>query len=121
MLSDTIKRLRLENGWTQSELGEKIGVKKAAVQKYESGLVKNLKQETIQKLADAFGMSTGMFIAISNEEQIRKEVILIDEIKLSYGDEAAELLNLFSELNDVNKEKVIEYATDIHIVESVKA
>ncbi len=48
-----IRELRLSLGMSQEELGAKIGVKKAAIHKYESGLVVNLKRETIYKLANA--------------------------------------------------------------------
>lgn len=48
-----IRELRLSLGMSQEELGAKIGVKKAAIHKYESGLVVNLKRETIDKLANA--------------------------------------------------------------------
>lgn len=50
---EIIKQLRLSRGMSQEELGKKIGVQKAAINKYEKGLVVNLKRETIAKLADA--------------------------------------------------------------------
>ena len=50
-IGEKIKRLRLERGMTQEELGKAIGVQKAAVNKYETGIVVNLKREIIQKLA----------------------------------------------------------------------
>ena len=34
-------------GLTQEELGKKVGVKKSAIYKYESGMVKNLKRSVI--------------------------------------------------------------------------
>lgn len=34
---ETLKKMRLENGYTQKELAEKIGVSKGAIQNYESG------------------------------------------------------------------------------------
>ena len=46
-----IKRLRKERGMTQEELGREIGVQKAAINKYETGIVVNLKHDTIEKLA----------------------------------------------------------------------
>lgn len=54
---DRIKTTRISKGLTQEELGDMIGVKKAAINKYESGLVVNLKRTTIMKLADALGVS----------------------------------------------------------------
>lgn len=57
-----IKKLRTERGMTQEELGKLVGVKKAAVQKWESGAVKNLKRETIARLAEFFGVSAAAFV-----------------------------------------------------------
>ena len=50
-IGEKIKRLRLERGMTQEELGKAVGVQKAAINKYETGIVVNLKREIIQKLA----------------------------------------------------------------------
>lgn len=52
-IGDKIKELRQKQGLTQEELGELIGVKKAAINKYESGLVKNIKRNMQAKLAEA--------------------------------------------------------------------
>lgn len=57
-----IKQLRTERNMTQEELGQKIGVKRAAVQKWECGRVQNLKRETIQKLSEIFNVSPSSFI-----------------------------------------------------------
>lgn len=48
---ERIKTLRKENNLTQEELGAKIGVQKAAIQKYEKGTVKNIKRDSLIKLA----------------------------------------------------------------------
>lgn len=47
-VGERIKYYRLEKGWTQEELGKHLGVGKAAIQKYESGQVQNLKSSTIK-------------------------------------------------------------------------
>ena len=46
-MSNIIKILRNQKGLTQDELGAYLGVKKSAIQKYESGAIVNLKSETI--------------------------------------------------------------------------
>lgn len=61
-IGNYIKQLRLSRGMTQEELGEVLGVKKAAVQKWESGQTQNLKRATIKQLADFFGVSPASFI-----------------------------------------------------------
>lgn len=56
-MGERIKAMRLEKGLTQEALGEKLGIKKAAVQKYEKGTVKNIKRDTLIALADIFDTS----------------------------------------------------------------
>lgn len=52
---ERIKMLRREHNLTQEELGAKIGVQKAAIQKYEKGTVKNIKRDSLLKLAQILG------------------------------------------------------------------
>ncbi len=52
-MGERIKQLRLAAGLSQEELGAKVGVQKAAIHKYENGLVVNLKRAMIDKLAKA--------------------------------------------------------------------
>lgn len=54
---EIIKTHRLRLGLSQRELGEKVGVNKAAVQKWESGAVQNIKKHTIIQLSEIFGIS----------------------------------------------------------------
>ena len=54
-VGNSIRRVRTEQGLTQKELGEKMGVGEPTVNKYESGN-QNLTVETIKKVADALGM-----------------------------------------------------------------
>ena len=54
---EKIRQLRKELGMTQEELGNLIGVQKAAINKYETGVVVNLKQATIAALSEALHVS----------------------------------------------------------------
>ena len=47
------KRLEL----TQDELGEKLGVKKSSIAKYENGSIENIKRSTIEKMSKIFNCS----------------------------------------------------------------
>lgn len=51
-ITKRLKELRLKNGYTLAELAELINVKEATVQRYESGEIKNLKHDTVVKLAE---------------------------------------------------------------------
>lgn len=66
-IGNYIRKLRKEKGLTQEQLGEMIGVKKAAVQKWENGSVQNLKRATIKKLSDIFNVSPVTFVKESDE------------------------------------------------------
>ena len=63
-----LKQLRKKAGLTQEELGKLVGVQKAAVQKWESGRVVNLKRSTIKTLADIFGVPATYLVGLEEEE-----------------------------------------------------
>ena len=52
-IGERIKTARVNRDMTQEELGKKIGVQRAAINKYETGVVVNLKRSTIEALAQA--------------------------------------------------------------------
>lgn len=60
-----IKQLRLKNGWTQDELGEKLCVKRSAVSKYESGKIL-LTDDTIKKLVKIFNTSADYILGLDD-------------------------------------------------------
>lgn len=51
-IGDRIKSARIAKRMTQEELGKAVGVQKAAIGKYESGRVVNIKRSTLKKLSD---------------------------------------------------------------------
>lgn len=52
-----IKLKRLEANLTMEELGTKLGVQKSAINKWEKGMVTNIKRSTIQAMAEIFDCS----------------------------------------------------------------
>lgn len=52
-MGDKIKALRLANHMTLEELGNKVGVGKSTVRKWEQGIIANMKRDKIAKLAKA--------------------------------------------------------------------
>lgn len=62
-VGDVIRKLRFERGWTIEELGERAGVNKATVSSIERG-ESNAREDTLARLAAAFGMTTaGIYAA----------------------------------------------------------
>lgn len=52
-----IKNRRLELKMTLTELGDKVGVGASTVRKWENGIIKDMRSDKIQKVADALGVS----------------------------------------------------------------
>lgn len=61
-VGDKIKSLRKAMGLTQTELGERVGVKKNAVSKWECGRVEDIPTSTIKALANLFSVSPSYLI-----------------------------------------------------------
>ena len=55
--SEKIRQLRISKGLSQEALGDLVGVKKAAINKYETGRVVNIKRSTLQKLANVLDVA----------------------------------------------------------------
>ena len=55
-MGQKIKALREEKGMTLEELGNKVGVGKSTVRKWETGMIANMKRDKISKVADALGV-----------------------------------------------------------------
>ena len=69
-MGERIKQLRKEKGLTQEELGKYIGVKKAAIMKYEKGYVKNMKRSSIETLSNLFGVTPSYLMCLDNDTSI---------------------------------------------------
>ena len=106
-VGDYIKKLRTEKGLTQEELGEMLGVKRAAVNKWESGMVQNLKRTTMQKLAVIFNVNPATFI--DGSESFESETEKKPPLKLPSGDEQ-ELLTIYRNVNQDGQDYIMQTA-----------
>ena len=67
-MSAIIRRLRMERGWTQEELGERVGVSAQAVSKWETGQsLPDISQ--VPLLAKAFGVTTDLLFGLGEESE----------------------------------------------------
>lgn len=62
-----IKELRIKKGLTQQELGDMLGIQKAAVNKYETGRVVNLKRSTIKRLCEIFDVMPHELLGLEDQ------------------------------------------------------
>lgn len=56
-LGDKIRTRRMELGMTMEDLGKAIGVQRSAINKYEKGIITDLKRSTIDALSKALNVS----------------------------------------------------------------
>lgn len=106
---EIIKNLRIKKKLTQEELGVLLGVKKSAVQKYESGAITNFKIETLQKMCIIFDVQPWILVF--------PESITVDNFDFvikAYGNENnSDVYNAYIMLNEHGREKVREYIKDL--------
>lgn len=75
---EKIRMLRISKGWTQEELGKRVGVQRAAINKYEKGTVVNIKRSTLQKLATALEVSAVDLLDDSNPIVVTEDGIAFE-------------------------------------------
>ena len=89
-----LKALRLEHNMTQSQLAKKINLSKANVSKYEADLVEpNL--DTLAMISGLFDVSINYLLGLSDNQPIPEKI--------------QSLINSYSDLNEDEIKKVIEY------------
>ena len=94
VIGENIKRYRLQNGWTQQELGAKIGISKNAIGNYEKGF-RSPKKDTMFDLANAFNISIDdLFPPIQND----------------FSSNVSQIQSIYDELNPPRQVKVLNYA-----------
>lgn len=116
---ERIKYLRNKVNMTQSQLGDLLGVGKASIQKYENGSVVNLKTDTVEKLAEIFEVPPSYILGWSEYDTqfdtnaLSSDVIFLEEIHRRYGYVGVNMCEVYSQLNDEGRRKLLFYAEDI--------
>ena len=90
-ISEKIKLLRESVGLTQTELGERLGVKKNAVSKWECGRVEDIPTSKIKAMASLFNVPPSYLI----DDEIEQPAVPggLSNVKM-------ELIQFVDELND---------------------
>ena len=66
---DRLRELRLLRGLTLQQVADYVGLRKAAIYKYEHGLTVNPKRSLIEKLAVLFQVSPSYLLGINDDEE----------------------------------------------------
>ena len=83
---------------TQEELGEKLGITKATVQKYEKGKVKNIPRKNIENMAEIFGISPSELMCFEDEKDCDCKVS--EQCRAVKGDE---IVQMYLKLNEADR------------------
>lgn len=110
-----IKELRTLAGMSQEELGRRVGVQRAAINKYEVGTVQNIPLKTIEQIATIFDVSPTYIVGWNGDESnpLSAEVKIIQGVKNFFGNDSVELLESYTQLNSKGKKRVQQYMEDI--------
>lgn len=103
-IGDTIKYLRIKNKYTQAELAEKLGLQLTTMQKYENGMIKNVKLDTLQKLCQILDAPPTAFVFPNIDDEGKNKL-------LKY------VITTYSGLNDKGIEKLIAYMEDLQKID----
>lgn|GEM_PF-2366416 len=97
-----IKKRRLELNLSQKELAEMVGVKKAAIGKWENNIVKNMRSDKIIKLAKALRVDPYELLIGANENENESE---LNSLFQSFRE-------IFETFNEEQREKIINNLKD---------
>ena len=99
---ERIRAARIAAGMTQAELADKVGVKFAAIHKYETGKIENFKRTTIAKLAVALDVRPAYLLGFTDDPSADVEIAeTVEEIAL---------LRLFRGMNDEQRKTLLSSA-----------
>lgn len=117
-----IKELRKLSGLSQEELGRRVGVQRAAINKYEKGTVTNIPIQTIEQMAIIFDVSPTYLVGwdINEGNPLAIEAKIVQGVDRIFGKDALLMLELFIELNPHNKKKALEYLQDLSILDGYR-
>ena len=117
-IGERIKYLRLLADMSQEELGNRVGVQRAAINKYEKGSVTNIPIATIEKIAQTFDVSPNYIVGWDNTEAnpLSAEVKVLQGVKRFYGGEVVEIIEIYTQLNPTGKKRVLQHLEDMRLL-----
>ena len=72
-MGEKIKMLRKRNSMTLEELGNRVGVGKSTVRKWENGMIANMRKDKITKIASALDCSPAYLLGWEESESSSKD------------------------------------------------
>lgn len=97
-MSERIKERRTTLGYTQEELGNKLGLQKSAIAKYENGRVENLKRSVILKMAEALGCTPSYLMGYDDTSDNAVKIPVLGRVAAGIPYEAIENITEWEEI-----------------------
>ncbi len=117
-IGERINKIRTQKGMTLEELGNKVGVGKSTVRKWEIGTICNIKADKIEKLSEALDVSPLTLMGLDEKnkfDNMRTSIIsneyryLSDTAKDAY----TEILACFKFLNDEGANEALKRVSEL--------
>lgn len=119
-IGQKIKTLREEKGMTLEELGNKVGVGKSTVRKWETGMIANMRRDKIAKVASALETSPAYLMGWEQIDsnfcgkEAPKEIYDKSKNNVSkFHREHKELLDIYEKLSSSNQKRVFTYSKNL--------
>lgn len=115
-MGDRIKRLRSENNMTLEELGNRVGVGKSTVRKWENGIIANMRRDKIAKLAVALGVTPAYLMGWESTADVPMERVpnKVESVQSSsVSAQCKEIIEVCNQLSPHNQRKVLTYSKNL--------
>lgn len=104
-VGNRIKKYRKERALTLKELADKVGLTEATIQKYEAGNIKKLDVKTMEIIADALSVKSGVLVGWDSGKEANRHT--------SVGGGDGLLALKYSQLTDGHKKAVLHLIDDL--------
>lgn len=99
-VGNNIKKYRKEADLTLKQLGERVSLSEATIQKYENGNIKTIDTELLKKISDALGVEPNDLTEWGSKEEYRAYREAKD------GEDEANIIKMYSQLTRKHKKAV---------------
>lgn len=124
--NDRIREKRLQKGITLAQIADKLGVTEATAQRYESGSIKSVPYEHMCAYGKILGCSPAYLMGWEEIDSRLSGCEASDEIYRKFADnierhhgKEKELLEVYRQLSDENKDKTIQYSKSLLSVQQM--
>ncbi|MDO4302112.1 MAG: helix-turn-helix transcriptional regulator [Clostridia bacterium] len=114
-IGERIKNRRKELELTQEQIGNLIGVTKSTIQRYENGLIKDLKMPVIQAIANALKVNPDWIVLKSDIKELQVSKHPFDTSNLS--NKELKLITTYNILNDIGKNEAQKRVEELTLID----